>query len=222
MARFPKTIGDVLAAHASNSREIGTSTFGVPSMMPIGLEHLSEELQTNIDVVNADMVTVKDTLVEIDEAQADAVSDLVELSENLTQLDADLVALNAAQVALRADLTANDEALAANDEFLTELDAELAANKNLVDSQMLALQGDLSGLNDELATIPTTIQNAIDEANAIPLTDERFQESSLTIWPFVNNLIPKGAFDVGAVTGPDLEDFSIHVKKFNDNRHRLY
>jgi hypothetical protein len=73
-----------------------------------------------------------------------------------------------------------------------------------------------------LAAMPGQIDTAINEAMAIPLTNERFTEASLTIWPFVNKTIPKGAFDVGAVTGPDLEDFSLHAKKFNDNRHRLY
>lgn len=76
--------------------------------------------------------------------------------------------------------------------------------------------------DDFKAAVDTKISNAIDESMAIPITSERFTENSLTIWPFVQKAIPSGAFGVGAIKGPDLEDFAFTVKKFKDDRHRLY
>jgi hypothetical protein len=91
-----------------------------------------------------------------------------------------------------------------------------------LDSFEAQLKTDLTTAMDDVKQIDNKITDAINEAAAIPLTDERFTEASLTVWPFINQVIPSGAFSPGAVRGPDLEDFSIHAKKFNDNRHRLY
>lgn len=250
MARFQKTIGDILAGHASMSRDVGTQALAVPELAGIGLENLNEELQTNIDVVNADMVVVQETLVAIDDAQANAMSDLIQLSNDLTgldtdlteldaqmvalqadlaandaaqaQLDLDLAALDAAQVLLRADLAANEAAQAALDGELTALDTQLAENSALVSNTMTGLRTDLTALDTELNTIPGQITTAVNAAQAIPLTNERFNPASLTIWPFVNKAVPANAFALNAITGPDLANFAVSANKLSIKRHVLF
>lgn len=63
---------------------------------------------------------------------------------------------------------------------------------------------------------------AIDAAAISPVTDDRLSESSLSIWPFVNSTIPRGALEPGAVEQNDIADFAISVKKLNSLRHHLY
>lgn len=222
MARFPKTIGDILASHSSYSRELGTSALGTAELAPITFELLDEELQTNKLVVDADMVLVKNTMAQLNAVQANNVSTLVRLDDDLATLDGRLVGLDADLVVLDAAMIANNAAQAQLDADLIALDATMTTTKTQVDATLVQVNSDLAELDIELAAVPGRIQTAIDASNAIPFTNERFQENSLSIWPFINQTIPKGAFDVGAVTGPDLEDFSVHAKKFNDKRHRLY
>lgn len=84
------------------------------------------------------------------------------------------------------------------------------------------LQQDLSELETQAATVDQRITDAINDNNAIPLTDERFDPNSLTVWPFVNGTVPQGALAPGAVGANDIADFSIAVRKFNSDRHHLY
>lgn len=71
-------------------------------------------------------------------------------------------------------------------------------------------------------TIDTKIVAAIDESLALPMTDERFTENSLTIWPFIDGAVGRGAFAPGAVQGTDIADFAIAVKKLKSDRHQIY
>jgi len=92
-----------------------------------------------------------------------------------------------------------------------QLDAALAAN-------IETLNTDLATVAEDMAQVDQKISDAL----AVPITDERFTEDSLSIWPFVQNLIPHGAFAPGAVASSDLADFVLTARKFNDDRHRLY
>lgn len=127
MARHRRTLEEQLADAAGQSRATAGLSFTTPALAPITTEHLSEELSTNLDTMNADLA--------------------------------------------------------------------------LVDSK---------------------IEDAISDANAVPLTNERFDPNSLTVWPFVNGTVPAGALAPGAVGANDIADFSIAVRKFNSDRHHLY
>lgn len=91
-----------------------------------------------------------------------------------------------------------------------------------VDQLDTELTDNLVNLNDELSLVDGKIIDAISDANAIPITNDRFTEDSLSIWPFIQGLIPHGAIAPGAVGAGDLADFVITARKFNDDRHRLY
>lgn len=130
MARFPRSLGDALAAQAEQARTARTETLGVEPLAPISVDHLTPELSTNIEIINADLGTVKEEVGLVDQKISDAL--------------------------------------------------------------------------------------------AQPITSERFTEDSLTIWPFVQGLIPNGAIAPGAVGSSDLADFVLTARKFNDDRHRLY
>jgi len=56
----------------------------------------------------------------------------------------------------------------------------------------------------------------------MPITSDRFTEDSLSIWPFIQGTVPQGALAPGAVGSDDIADFSLVVRKFKDDRHRLY
>jgi hypothetical protein len=88
------------------------------------------------------------------------------------------------------------------------------------------LAPDLTGKFDELTAgvggVDEKITQAINDANALPITNDRFNEDSLTIWPFVQNTIPAGALAPGAVGSDDIADFTLVARKFKDDRHRLY
>ena len=127
MARFPRTLGDALAAQAEAARSTRTETLSVDPLIPIDFDHLAPDLTDKLG----------------------------ELDTGLGQVD-------------------------------------------------------------------DKISQAISDANAIPLSDERFSEDSLSIWPFVQGLIPNGALAPGSVGAPDLADFVLTARKFNDDRHRLY
>lgn len=94
---------------------------------------------------------------------------------------------------------------------LSHLDAELAENLN-------TLNTDLSTLAEDMAMVDQKITDAV----AVPITNDRFTEDSLSIWPFTQGLIPNGAIAPGAVGSSDLADFVLTARKFNDDRHRLY
>jgi len=134
MARFPRTLGDALAAQAEAARNARTSVMGVDPLVPITEDQLSPVLAGNLEQLNQDTVT----------------------------------------------------------------------------------------LQEDMALVDEKIQGAITDANAMPITNERFTEDSLSIWPFVQNLIPQGALAPGAVSNNDLADFVLTARKFNDDRHRLY
>lgn len=148
MARFPRTLGDALAAQVEAARGTRTSVMGVDALTPISRTHLDAQLE-----------------------------------ENLTTLETDLGTL--------------DEVMAGLDESL-------------------------SNLSEDMSLVDDKIADAILDSEAKPITNERFNENSLSIWPFMENLIPSGALAPGAVGANDLADFSVVVKKFNDDRHRLY
>lgn len=67
-----------------------------------------------------------------------------------------------------------------------------------------------------------TMGQAINEAAASPVTDERLSAGSLTVWPFQQGSIPSGALEPGAIGEGDIADFSIAVKKLRSDRHFLY
>lgn len=67
-----------------------------------------------------------------------------------------------------------------------------------------------------------TLDTAINDAAASPVTDARLSEGSLTVWPFQGETVPAGALEPGAVGDSDIADFAIVAKKFNTNRHMIY
>lgn len=98
---------------------------------------------------------------------------------------------------------------------MDQLEADLKVN---IDT----LNEDAQTLKDDMAMVDNKIAEAISDANAIPITNDRFTEDSLSIWPFIQGLIPQGAIAPGAVGAGDLADFVLTARKFNDDRHRLY
>lgn len=84
------------------------------------------------------------------------------------------------------------------------------------------LNTDLSDLSTQVGTVDDRISQAINDANALPITSDRFTPDSLDIWPFINGTVPSGALAPGAVGQSDISDFAITVKKLRDDRHRLY
>lgn len=101
---------------------------------------------------------------------------------------------------------------------LTQLDDGLTS----LDGQLTQLDSDLSELGTAVGGVDDKIAQAISDSEARPITSDRFTEDSLTIWPFVQNTIPAGALAPGAVGSNDIADFSLVVRKFKDDRHRLY
>jgi hypothetical protein len=95
------------------------------------------------------------------------------------------------------------------------LDSELASN-------LETLNTDLAVLGEDMALVDSKISEAINDANAIPITSDRFTEDSLSIWPFIQGTVPQGALAPGAVGTGDLADFVLTARKFKDDRHRLY
>lgn len=67
-----------------------------------------------------------------------------------------------------------------------------------------------------------TVGEAINDAAASPVTDERLAAGSLTVWPFQPGSVPAGALEPGSVTETAIADFSIAVKKLRSDRHFLY
>lgn len=162
MARFPRTLGDALAAQAEAARNTRTSVLSVDPLAPITLDNLGPDLTGDLDGLRTDLDGLGSDLAVLD-----------------TQLDG-----------LGTDLS--------------------------------NLSTELTSLNDELGTVDGRIEQAINDNNAIPITNDRFTEDSLSIWPFINGTIPQGAFAPGAVKESDIADFSIAVKKFKSDRHHLY
>jgi hypothetical protein len=73
-----------------------------------------------------------------------------------------------------------------------------------------------------LGQVDEKIANAINDANAQPLTADRFTENSLDVWPFIQGAVPQGALAPGSVGTSEIADFSIAVKKLKSDRHHLY
>jgi len=134
MARFPRTLGDALAAQAEAARNARTSVMGVDALSPIGLDQLETDLADNIVTIDSDLNTLK----------------------------------------------------------------------------------------GDMALVDSKISDAISDSNAMPITSDRFTEDSLSIWPFIQGTVPQGALAPGAVGSDDIADFSLVVRKFKDDRHRLY
>ena len=125
----------------------------------------------------------------------------------------DLLADAASQNRANAGVAYSTPAMAAVS--VENLDEALSAN-------IETLNADLATINSEIESVDDRIAQAIDDSLALPLSDERFQESSLTIWPFIQGAVPIGALAPGAVGSDELADFSLVVRKFKDDRHRLY
>lgn len=98
---------------------------------------------------------------------------------------------------------------------MEQLHADLATNLDTLNTDAATLKGDMALVDDK-------ITGAINDANAIPITNDRFTEDSLTIWPFIQGAVPQGALAPGAVGTGDLADFVLTARKFKDDRHRLY
>lgn len=123
-----------------------------------------------------------------------------------------LVARNKAGKPSEPSWVVSGTPLAMPDPTLTEIDAAEVVIKNA--AQMF--------LDDATGDQPKTVGGAIDDAAASPVTDERLQAGSLTVWPFQDKTVPEGALAPGAVKQDDIADFAIAVKKINSNRHMLY
>jgi len=239
MARFPRTLADALAAQAEAGRSTRTEALSVDGLAPISLGNLNEDLKNNLDTLNTDLeqatldlvgvgqklTELDGSLIALDGDMTQAKQDLTGLSTELTGIDGtitDLIAdMEIAQSnqalfqtnldGLNGDLATLDTALTGHGQQLTELDASLTANSQ----ELSQLQANVAGVDDKIA-------QAIDDANAQPITSDRFTEDSLSIWPFIQGTIPHGALSPGAVSSNDLADFVITARKFNDDRHRIY
>lgn len=70
------------------------------------------------------------------------------------------------------------------------------------------------------ATVAAAVAQVAAEA---PITDARIDASNpLTIWPFIDALVPKGAIAPGAVSSTEIADFAITALKYNDTRHHIF
>ena len=102
------------------------------------------------------------------------------------------------------------------------LDAELAEVNERIGAVAEAAAGELDEAMAIVAGDLEELGQTINAAALAPITDERFDPDSLSVWPFINGAIPRGALSPGAVSGTDIADFSLVVRKFNTNRHQLY
>ena len=93
-------------------------------------------------------------------------------------------------------------------------------------SELSGLAGSLDALDTSLradmAQVETNLEGQINDAAASLVTDARIEPGSLTIWPFIQNVIPAGSFAPGAVGSTDIKDFSVAVTKLKSTRHHLY
>ena len=102
------------------------------------------------------------------------------------------------------------------------LNAELTEMNEAIEAVAVAAAGELDEAMGNVASDLVELGQTIQEVSIAPITNERFSENSLTVWPFTQGAIPSGAFDSGSITASDLADFSIVARKFNTNRHQLY
>lgn len=123
-----------------------------------------------------------------------------EISQNLAGMDEALAKA-------RQDLIDLDTSLGEARRDLTEIDGKL-------DDAAFDLVHGIGRIDEEIIKI--------NDAAAKPLTDARFTLGSLTVWPFQNETVPRGALAQGAVGSHEIADFSMVAKKFKDDRHRLY
>jgi len=73
----------------------------------------------------------------------------------------------------------------------------------------------------DLALVDDKITDAISDYDAMPITWDKFSESELSIWPFVNT-IPREAIGPGTITPIELADWAVTPTKIHDGRHRIY
>ena len=127
MARFPRTIGDVLSAQSTMRRDLGTAALGTPELALLTADNIAGESLTK------ELLTP-----EVQQEITDSTTKLVELDTQLGRIDA---------------------------------------------------------------------------AVAKPVTWEKFDPASLTVWPFVHTVIPPDSFEEGAISGNDIKDFAVTVNK---------
>ena len=75
MARFPRTLGEALAAQAEAARSTRTQVMSVDPLAPIGLEQLESDLATNIDTLNTDLAGLTEEIGLVDDKILDAIND---------------------------------------------------------------------------------------------------------------------------------------------------
>lgn len=107
-----------------------------------------------------------------------------------------------------------------------ELNLQLADNQDAIshlndqlDTRLPALESDLEAVNNR---IDGEVTQAINDAAASLVTDERFDPGSLTVWPFIEGTIPSGALAPNSVGSNEIADFSVAVTKLKSTRHHLY
>lgn len=123
---------------------------------------------------------------------------------------------------ISSDLADMNDALGKAKDDLAELEESLnEARREVVDIDGRLDEAALD-LVDAFHRIDNEVLPAINDAAASPITDARLSAGSITVWPFIQNSVPKGALAIGAVGANELADFSVVAKKFKDNRHRIY
>lgn len=93
-------------------------------------------------------------------------------------------------------------------------------------AEIPGLRTDLDQAADDIVAAQTRIDEevlpAIDDAAASPVTDDRLEAGSLTVWPFADQTVPAGALAAGSVGSAEIADFSVAVTKLKSERHHLY
>lgn len=102
------------------------------------------------------------------------------------------------------------------------LSPELATNLGNLNTDLAQLNEDLTSMGQDLGQVDGKIAQAIIDANAQPITADRFAPNSLDVWPFVQGVVPQGALAPGSVGTSEIADFSIAVRKLKSDRHHLY
>jgi len=143
MARFPRTIGDILAGQASQSRDLGTSALSVPELAEIQAENLAP------NVITWEKLH-PEVQVDLDENKA-------QLTELNTQINTQLPVLAADLADNRTQLTDLDTRLTS--EMLTAQDA-LADNAVQLTNLNTQLDTELPALQTALAENTTKVNEA--------------------------------------------------------------
>ena len=80
------------------------------------------------------------------------------------------------------------------------------------------LEREMGILQDEL----DAKDDAISDAAASLVTNDRLREGTLTTWPFVGGAVPEGALAEGSVGDNEIADFAVTARKMKSTRHVLY